>query len=69
MIYIAPSYLKELLTPYNPSRTLRSANKGLLIQPKFCLKSYGYRAFSLWNALPDQLIKDMQLAYFILSQS
>ena len=30
----APSYLKELLTRYNPSRTLRSAHEGLLIQPK-----------------------------------
>jgi len=31
---IAPSYLKEI----HPSGTLRSANKGPLIQPKFYLK-------------------------------
>jgi hypothetical protein len=27
---IAPSYLKELLVPYTPARTLRSANKGVV---------------------------------------
>ena len=57
---MAPSYLRELLEPYKPTRSLRSGNKKLLkIQP-YKLKSYGYRAFSvcapqLWNALPLEI--------------
>ena len=53
----APSYLCGLITPYVPTRTLRSQNKLLLHQPRFHLKSYGQRAFKtsapwLWNDLP-----------------
>ena len=53
----APSYLCDLITPYVPTRTLRSQNKLLLHQPRFHLKSYGQRAFMtsapcLWNDLP-----------------
>jgi len=56
----APMYLNELLTRYQPLRSLRSSNKGLLLVPKFKLKSYGARAFSvcgpaLWNGLPENL--------------
>ena len=54
---LAPSYLSDLLIPYVHSRTLRSADKLLLCQPSYRLKSYGSRAFSvcalsLWNKLP-----------------
>ena len=54
---LAPKYLSDLLTLYRPPRALRSANKSLLVQPRFNLKTYGQRAFSviapkLWNALP-----------------
>ena len=62
----APSYLCDLITPYVPTRTLRSQNKLLLHQPCFHLKSYGRRAFktsvpSLWNDLPYNIktLKDM----------
>ena len=41
----APSYLCDLITPYVPTRTLRSQNKLLLQQPRVHLKSYGRRAF------------------------
>ena len=66
---VALSYLKALLTPYNPPRVMRSTNKGLLIQPRFHLESYGYRAFlhiasRLWIAPPDRF-KDTKHAYFI----
>ena len=44
---LAPSYLSDLLIPYVPSRTLRSADKLLLCQPSYRLKSYGSRAFSV----------------------
>ena len=30
----APSYLKELIEPYYPSRTLHSQNEGLLVVPR-----------------------------------
>ena len=53
---LAPSYITQLLTPYEPTRTLRSANKLFLTTPK-TLSLYGDRAFSscapkLWNSLP-----------------
>ena len=57
---MAPEYLCELLSVYNPGRTLRSSGKSLLVTPKYKLKSYGQRAFScaapeLWNSLPDNI--------------
>uniref|UniRef100_A0A8P4KLV1 Reverse transcriptase domain-containing protein n=1 Tax=Dicentrarchus labrax TaxID=13489 RepID=A0A8P4KLV1_DICLA len=53
----APSYLKELIVPYYPSRTLRSLNAGLLVVPIVSKSRTGARAFSyqaplLWNQLP-----------------
>lgn len=53
----APSYLRELIEPYVPSRSLRSSNLNFLSKPVFKLKSYGKRSFScaapeLWNSLP-----------------
>ena len=52
---LAPSYISQLLTPYVPTRTLRSSDKLLKIPKTF--SSYGDRAFSscapkLWNSLP-----------------
>ena len=64
---LAPLYLQELITIYTPVRSLRSVNKGLLVLPKYNLKSYGMRAFSamlwpllwnsplLWNNLPEDI--------------
>ena len=54
---LAPSYLSQLLTPYTPSRSLRSSNQLLLKVPKTKKKAYGDRAFQnaapkLWNRLP-----------------
>ena len=54
---IAPNYLAEILTPYQPSRSLRSFNSNLLLVPRTSTKLYGERAFSaaapsLWNKLP-----------------
>ena len=55
-----PSYLKEMLIPYIPSRSLRSTNKSLVHKPIPKLKHYGERTFTfvgpnLWNSLPDDL--------------
>ena len=56
----APQYLTDLLTPYNPRRSLRSAHKNLLEVPKTNLKSFGDRCFAsaaprAWNTLPQDL--------------
>ena len=50
-------YLKDLLTPYTPTRNLRSANKDTLVIPKVTTKAYGQRSYQfaaphLWNNLP-----------------
>ena len=42
----APSYLKELIVPYYPTRTLRSLNAGLLVVPIVSKSRTGARAFS-----------------------
>ena len=51
----APSYITDLIKPYTPGRLLRSSNQLLLSTPKFNLKTYGDRSFtiaapSVWNA-------------------
>ena len=56
----APLYLKKLIKPYIPSRTLRSRDTGLLAVPRYNLDSYGKRAFAvrapkLWNTLPKNI--------------
>lgn len=65
----SPQYLKELIQPYVPSRRLRSSSKNLLTVPKFTLKTYGSRAFSvtapsLWNSLPEAIRQSPTLSTF-----
>jgi hypothetical protein len=53
----APDYIVELVSLYQPSRTLRSSDQHLLKTPRFNLKTFGARRFAvgaplLWNALP-----------------
>ena len=51
-----PAYLFELLTPYNPSRNLRSCNQQFLTVPRIdsaagrC--SFSFAAPTIWNDLP-----------------
>ena len=57
---IGPNYLKVLLNPSVPSRSLRSSSKNLMVVPKTNTKTFGNRAFShsaavLWNSLPEPL--------------
>ena len=51
-----PTYLCQLLLPYNPSRQLRSSDQHLLTVPniKSCLgrRSFSFSAPSIWNSLP-----------------
>ena len=55
----APMYLSNVLTPYCPTRLLRSSDQCLLLVPNVH-NSYGRRAFGysgpiLWNFLPDSI--------------
>jgi len=64
-----PTYLSELLCPYQPARSLRSQDAALLSVPKYLLKSFGRRSFSvfaptLWNSLPFDLRHTQSLAVF-----
>ena len=64
-----PTYLKELLVPYAPPRSLRSSSSNLLTVPKTTMKRYGDRAFSvagpvLWNSLPDSVKACQSVASF-----
>ena len=57
---LSPLYMKQLLKPYVPGRTLRSSTGGFLVEPSSKLKTYGDRAFSciaprLWNKLPENI--------------
>ena len=57
---LGPPYLKNLLSPYQLERNLRSATKGLLEENGHKLETYGRRAYfvvdpSFWNNLPVDL--------------
>ena len=68
--HTAPEYLCELVSAYEPSRGLRSAGKGLVIEKTAKTgKTYGDRAFSvcaprLWNRLPEHIRTIDSLAGF-----
>lgn len=66
---IAPEYLKDMITPYSPTRSLRSQSQLLLEVPKVRTVSYGERCFSvatakLWNSLPVCLKSESKLVAF-----
>jgi hypothetical protein len=55
-----PAYLKDLLIPYVPARSLRSSTENLLCVPKTHYSETAKRAFSVrapteWNSLPREL--------------
>ena len=55
-----PSYLKDLISVYTPSRTLRSSDKFLLVKPTVKLATFGEKSFyfsapDVWNSLPFDL--------------
>ncbi len=66
---LAPSYMKDMLSPYVAGRALRSQNQYLLTPVTSRLITYGYRSFqhaapSLWNDLPLSIRKIDDLATF-----
>ena len=54
-----PSYLSDLIVPYQPSRSLRSSAANLLVVPdirsSIGRRSFSYAAPTLWNSLPTAL--------------
>ena len=65
----APSYIRDLLTPYVPSHQLRSSSKNLLVIPHYNLKTYGARSFSvaaptLWNTLLSDILNSSSVSVF-----
>ncbi len=57
---LAPAYLTSLLSRYNPTRSLRLHNYGLLVVFRIAKSTIGGRAFShlapkLWNRLSDNV--------------
>ncbi len=66
---LAPVYLTNLLSHYNPTRSLRSQNAGLLVVPRIAKSTKGGRTFSylapkLWNSLPDNVQGSDTLSLF-----
>ncbi|XP_055496016.1 uncharacterized protein LOC129699942, partial [Leucoraja erinacea] len=67
--HLAPPYLTDLLSPYQPSRSLRSTSAGLLSIHKSNLRSFGDRTFSraaprLGNSLPQLIRNSVSLTIF-----
>ena len=65
---LAPSYIRDLLIPYIPSRQLCSSSKHLSI-PHFYLRTYDARSFSvaaptLWNTLPSDIKNSPSVSVF-----
>ncbi|KAI5608696.1 hypothetical protein C0J50_6590, partial [Silurus asotus] len=61
--------ISSLLTHYNPSRSLRSQNSGLLVHTRIAKSTKGGRTFShlapkLWNSLPDSVRGSDTLSQF-----
>lgn len=57
---LAPKYLVNLLTVYQPARSLRSESDNLLVVPRvnqsfYLNKSFSYTSADLWNKLPLHL--------------
>ena len=66
---LATAYLTDLVVPYVPARSLRSAEQNLLVVKRYNLERYGRRSFSvagpsLWNALPSAIRNSMSLPAF-----
>ncbi len=66
---LAPAYLTNLLSRYNPNRWLRSQNSGLLVVPRIAKstkegRTFSYLAPKLWNSLPDNVRGSDTLSLF-----
>ena len=57
---LAPQYIADMISHYEPIRCLRSSKANLLNEPRFNVNGYGGRAFyatspRLWNKLPASI--------------
>lgn len=62
-------YLKQLIVPYYPTRSLCSQNASLLVVPKSSKtnlegKALSYQALLTWNQLPFQVWRADSLSMF-----
>ncbi|KAK5918790.1 hypothetical protein CgunFtcFv8_022743 [Champsocephalus gunnari] len=63
--HLAPLYLTDLLTLYQPPRSLRSSSAGLLSIPKAKRdRAFSVAAPKLWNSLPQELRESESLTLF-----
>ena len=65
----APIYLHQLVSVYQPTRSLRSDACALIKPPRIRTKTYGERRFdkaasTLWNILPGQMRNEQSLSCF-----
>jgi len=60
----APAYIRDLLSPYEPKRCLRSAGTALLSVLKFRGRAFTVCAPQLWNSLPCDLWQASSVASF-----
>ncbi len=64
---LAPVYLTNLLSRYNPTCSLRSQNSGFLVVPRIAKSTkitFSYLAPKLWNSLPDNVQGSDTLSLF-----
>ena len=66
---LAPVYLKDPVTVYEPARTLHFENAMLVVQLKVRTKTYGERRFdkaasTLWNSLPSNIRHEQSIEAF-----
>ena len=66
---LAPAYLSDLIIPYTPARSLRSADSNLITTNIYRLERCGRRRFSvagpfLWNKLPASVKSTNSLGAF-----
>ncbi len=52
---LAPVYLTSLLSRYNPSRSLKSQNSGILVVPRIAKSSKGGRTFDSQSTFPYEI--------------
>ena len=57
---LAPAYISDIVQKHQPTRSLRSTQKSLLVVPVLRTATYGERCFSrhaaiLWNDLPENI--------------
>ena len=64
----APTYIKDLIPIYAPTRSTRSGNQYLLtvprVKPSFGERAFSYAAPRLWNPLPLDIKRIESLAVF-----